>query len=325
MLVGMVHNNVITVNDLRRRYDSSDKNGFEAVRGLRFSVRRGELFALLGTNGAGKTSTLEVLEGLAPPTSGAVRVLGLDPYRARRLVRPRVGIMLQEGAFPGDLTVTEVGRMWAGTLTSSRSVEEVLELVDLRHRAGVTVKALSGGEARRLDLAMAIIGRPEILFLDEPTAGLDPQSRRRTWQLVRELMESGTTVLLTTHYLQEAEELADRLAILHRGKIVRTGTPAEVAASQPARISFRRPADTHGPIPALPGAVTTDEMTGRDERCVVVRTRDLQSSLTALLSWASSRGVALRNLDARSASLEEAFLAMAGSDSEATDDKKVAA
>ena len=321
----MDHNNVINVNELRRRYGGSDKKGFDAVRGLSLSVRRGELFALLGTNGAGKTSTLEVLEGLAPPTSGVVRVLGQDPYRARRLVRPRVGIMLQEGGFPGDLTVTEVGRMWAGTLTSSRPVEEALELVDLRHRAGVHVKALSGGEKRRLDLAMAILGRPEILFLDEPTAGLDPQSRRRTWRLVRDLMESGTTVLLTTHYLQEAEELADRLAILHRGRIVRTGTPAEVAASQPARISFRRPANTYGPLPVLPGAVATDGIVGRDGRSVVVRTRDLQGSLTALLSWARSRDVVLGDLDARSASLEEAFLAVAGSDSEETDDKEMAA
>lgn len=321
----MDHNNVINVNELRRRYGGSDKKGFDAVRGLSLSVRRGELFALLGTNGAGKTSTLEVLEGLAPPTSGVVRVLGQDPYRARRLVRPRVGIMLQEGGFPGDLTVTEVGRMWAGTLTSSRPVEEALDLVDLRHRAGVYVKALSGGEKRRLDLAMAILGRPEILFLDEPTAGLDPQSRRRTWRLVRDLMESGTTVLLTTHYLQEAEELADRLAILHRGRIVRTGTPAEVAASQPARISFRRPANTHGPLPVLPGAVATDGIVGRDGRSVVVRTRDLQGSLTALLSWASSRDVVLGDLDARSASLEEAFLAVAGSDTEEADDKEMAA
>ena len=316
---------IIKVEELRRRYGPAGRHGFDAVRGVSFSVRGGELFALLGTNGAGKTSTLEVLEGLTLPTSGVVRVLGRDPYRGRRLVRPRIGIMLQEGGFPGDLTVAETGRMWAGTLTSSRPVEEALDLVDLRHRADVRVKQLSGGERRRLDLAVAVLGRPEVLFLDEPTAGLDPESRRRTWQLVRDLLESGTTVVLTTHYLQEAEELADRLAILHQGRILRTGTPAEVAASQPARISFRLPADAREPVPDLPGAVGTAGMDGGTGRSVVVHTRDLQRTLTALLGWASSRGVALPDLNARSASLEEAFLAVAGSTSEHTDDQEMAA
>jgi ABC-2 type transport system ATP-binding protein len=319
---GMDDTHIIDVKDLRRRYGPAGKRGFDAVRGVSFSVRGGELFALLGTNGAGKTSTLEVLEGLALPTSGVVRVLGRDPYRGRRLVRPRIGIMLQEGGFPADLTVAETGRMWAGTLTSSRPVKEALDLVDLRHRADVSVKQLSGGEKRRLDLAMAIVGRPEVLFLDEPTAGLDPESRRRTWRLVRDLLESGTTVVLTTHYLQEAEELADRLAILHQGRIVRTGTPAEVAASQPARISFKLPADAGEPLPDLPGAVGTQGRTGHS---VVVHTRDLQRTLTALLGWASSRGVELPGLDARSASLEETFLAVAGSTSEHADDQEMAA
>ena len=201
---------VITVRDLRRRYGGTGGRGFEAVRGVTFSVRRGELFALLGTNGAGKTSTMEVLEGLAPPTRGTVRVLGCDPCRDRARVRRRMGIVLQEGGFPPDLTVAETGRMWAGTLSAPRPVPEALDLVGLGHRAGVAVRSLSGGERRRLDLAMAILGRPEVLFLDEPTTGLDPESRRRTWRLIRELLGAGTTVVLTTHYLEEAEELADR-------------------------------------------------------------------------------------------------------------------
>ncbi len=155
-------------------------------------MRRGELFALLGTNGAGKTSAMEVLEGLAPPARGAVRVLGCDPCRERALVRRRMGIMLQEGGFAPDLTVAETGRMWAGTLSAPRPVAEALGLVSLGHRAGVAVRSLSGGERRRLDLAMAILGRPEVLFLDEPTTGLDPESRRRTWLLIRELLAAGT-------------------------------------------------------------------------------------------------------------------------------------
>lgn len=311
---------VISVKDLWRRYGGPGGHGFDAVRGVSFSVRRGELFALLGTNGAGKTSTVEVLEGLAPPTSGAVRVLGRDPYRARRFVRSRTGIMLQECGFASDLTVTETARMWAGTLTSPRPVEEALELVDLRQRAGVRVRQLSGGERRRLHLATAILGRPEVLFLDEPTAGLDPESRRGTWRLIGQLLDLGATVLLTTHYLEEADELADRLAIMHRGRIVRAGTPAEVAASQPARITFELPPDSREPVPDLPGAVATPNGRG-----TIVTTEDLQRTLTALLDWANQRDVRLHDLNARSASLEEAFLAIAESDGAPADDAEVAA
>lgn len=307
----MDDNSVITVRDLRRRYGGSGSRGFDAVRGVTFSVRRGELFALLGTNGAGKTSTMEVLEGLAPPAQGEVRVLGRDPRRERALVRRRMGIMLQEGGFPADLTVAETGRMWAGTLSAPRPVGEALELVDLGHRAGVAVRSLSGGERRRLDLAMAILGRPEVLFLDEPTTGLDPESRRRTWLLIRELLESGTTVVLTTHYLEEAEELADRLAIMHQGRIVRMGTPAEVAASQPARISFQLPEGWREPFPELAGMRVS--VTGRG---VMLQAEDLQRTLTALLEWAKSRDLVLGALDARSTSLEQAFLAVAASSGE---------
>jgi ABC-2 type transport system ATP-binding protein len=314
MLVGMDDIGIITIRDVRRRYGGMGGRGFEAVRGVTFSVRRGELFALLGTNGAGKTSTMEVLEGLAPPTQGTVRVLGRDPYRERARVRRRMGIMLQEGGFPVDLTVAETGRMWAGTLSAPRPVAEALELVDLGHRARVAVRSLSGGERRRLDLAMAILGRPEILYLDEPTTGLDPESRRRTWLLIRDLLGSGTTVVLTTHYLEEAEQLADRLAIMHQGRIVRTGTPAEVAASQPARISFQLPKDWREPVPELAG--TRASVTGRS---VTLQTEDLQRTLTALLGWASSRDVVLGALDARSTSLQEAFLAVAASSGEPID------
>ena len=315
MLVGMDDSGIITVRDLRRRYGGTGGRGFDAVRGVTFSVRRGELFALLGTNGAGKTSTMEVLEGLAPSAQGAVRVLGCDPCRERALVRRRMGIMLQEGGFPPDLTVAETGRMWAGTLSAPRPVAEALGLVSLGHRAGVAVRSLSGGERRRLDLAMAILGRPEVLFLDEPTTGLDPESRRRTWLLIRELLGAGTTVVLTTHYLEEAEELADRLAIMHQGRIVRTGTPAEVAASQPARISFELPEDSREPVPDLAG--TRASVTGRT---VLLQTADLQPTLTALLGWANSRDLVLGALDARPASLAEAFHAVAASAGSPADD-----
>ncbi|WP_405018686.1 ABC transporter ATP-binding protein [Kitasatospora sp. NBC_00070] len=305
---------VIEVTGLRRHYGPAGPGGFDAVRGLDLTVRRGELFALLGTNGAGKTSTMELIEGLAAPTEGRIRVLGHDPYRERAAVRPRIGIMLQEGGFPSELTVAETGRAWAGMTTGARPVDEALDLVGLLHRRTVRVKQLSGGERRRLDLALALLGRPEVLFLDEPSTGLDPEARAATWRLVRELRTQGTTVLLTTHYLEEAEELADRLAIMHGGRIVTEGTVAEVIAGRPSRIAFELP-ERSGPfeataLPALPGAEVTAE-----GRRITVRTPTLQSTLTELLDWAARHQVPLGALDARSASLEEAFLAVAATPS----------
>ncbi|OEJ32929.1 ABC transporter ATP-binding protein [Streptomyces subrutilus] len=292
---------VIDVEGLRRGY----AGGFEAVRGVSFSVARGEVFALLGTNGAGKTSTVEVLEGLAAPSGGRVRVFGLDPHARRAEVRPRTGVMLQEGGFPSDLSVAETLRMWSGVTTGARPAAEVLDLVGLAARAAVRVKQLSGGERRRLDLALALLGRPEVLFLDEPTTGMDPEGRRDTWALVRDLRDQGTTVVLTTHYLEEAEELADRLAILHEGELVLSGSPAEVTAGRPARIRFTLPDGV--PAARLPLSLRAAAY----GQHVEIRTGRLQESLTELLRWAHDAGVALERLDARSGSLEEAFLDIA--------------
>jgi ABC-2 type transport system ATP-binding protein len=273
-------------------------------------VDRGEIFALLGTNGAGKTSTVELLEGLARPAGGRVRVLGHDPHGERAAVRPRTGVMLQEGGFPSELTVAETARMWAGCVSDARPEHEALELVGLRGRADVRVKQLSGGERRRLDLALALLGRPEVLFLDEPTTGLDAEGRRDTWELVRALRDAGTTVLLTTHYLEEAEGLSDRLAILHEGRIAATGTPAEVTARQPARISFRLPDGWFlGDLPPLAELGVCGHET--EGEVVRLRTRELQRAATGLLTWAERARVELRDLDVRSASLEEAFLGIA--------------
>jgi ABC-2 type transport system ATP-binding protein len=216
--------------------------------------------------------------------------------------------MLQEGGYPSDLTVRESLRMWAGTLRRPRPADEALELVGLRHRDRVLVKQLSGGERRRLDLAVALLGQPDVLFLDEPTTGLDPESRRNTWRLVRGLLAEGVTVLLTTHYLEEAEELADRLAIMHAGAIVTAGTVAQVVAAYPARITFTLPSGIAAP-PPLPDvrSVHCDQTSGE----VDIRTHALQQTLAALLAWANPAGLQLRGLRARSASLEEAFLAVA--------------
>ncbi|TDU90706.1 ABC-2 type transport system ATP-binding protein [Kribbella voronezhensis] len=303
---------VIRAERLTRRYGG--RTGFDAVRGVDLSVRRGELFALLGTNGAGKTSTLEVLEGLAAPTSGSVRLLGRDPFRERRFVRSRVGILLQDAGFPMDLTVGETATTWARTVSRPRPVGDALDQAGLTGRERVRVRQLSGGERKKLGLALAIMGQPEVLFLDEPTAGLDPQSRRHVWHLIDRLLATGTTILLTTHYLAEAAELADRLAILHRGRIVALGTPTEIAATRPARITFSLPTGT--PFPELAGATVTV-----DGSQAVLTTEDLQQTLESVLRWAGSEGLKLHDLTARPASLEEAFLAIA----ESGDGQEVAA
>ncbi|GAA1591817.1 ABC transporter ATP-binding protein [Actinomadura kijaniata] len=295
----------IRVVDLRQRYGD-----FEAVAGISFEVRRGELFALLGTNGAGKTTTLETLEGFRPAHSGAVRVLDRDPHRERRAVRERVGIMLQECGFFGELTVAETVDHWRGFTPRARSRDEVLDLVDLRDKAGVRTRQLSGGQKRRLDLALALLGRPEVMFLDEPTTGMDPEARHATWRTVRDLVADGTTVLLTTHYLEEAEQLADRLAMMHRGRIELSGTLAEVLAGHGDRVSFRVPdrlqvADLPAPR-GRPAEVTVEG--GAPVATYTTAGDDLQRVLYELLRWADENAVRLDGLQARSASLEDVFL-----------------
>ena len=293
---------VIEVEAMSRRYGSG-KDAFYAVRDLELTVAEGQLFGLLGTNGAGKTSSLEVIQGLSRATDGSVRVLGMDPVRERRELRPSLGIMLQKGGLPQDLTARESLSMWAGTCSNPLPVDEVLERVDMRDRSDTRVKFLSGGEARRLDLACAIIGQPLVLFLDEPTTGLDPESRRNTWQLIAELKSSGVTIMLTTHYLDEAESLCDQLAIMHRGTVVRSGTVAEVVADHPAQIKVRRPDLL---LPNLPGA----EMRVEGDEVVII-TATVQETLTGFLIWAQHNNVALSGLDARAASLETVFLSIA--------------
>ena len=300
---------LVTVTDLVRIYGTTRRGagGFRAVDGVSFEAHRGELFALLGTNGAGKTSTLEVAEGLTRPASGQVRVCGLDPFTDRRLVRPRVGIMLQEAGFTSGMTTKEAAGMWAGTMAAPRPVDEALGLVDLSHRANVAVQNLSGGERRRLDLALAIMGRPEVLFLDEPTTGLDPESRARAWDLVRALLDGGTCIVLTTHYLEEAEKLADRIAIMHRGTIRRHGTLAEVVAGEPGRIEFVAEPALMARLGSLPES--PESRTQRQGDRLVITTHALQHDLARVLTWAN--GTELPGLRASAASLEQVFLSIA--------------
>jgi ABC-2 type transport system ATP-binding protein len=293
----------ITAHGLRRRYGAGD-DSFEAVRGVDLAVPTGTISALLGTNGAGKTSTLEVIEGLAGPSGGSVRVLGLDPVADRRAVRRRTGVLLQRSGFSGDLTVAETLRMWAATVTAPRPVDEAVTMLRLEHRADTRVRALSGGEQRRLDLACTLMGDPEVVLLDEPTTGLDPESRRDVWNLIRGLRGRGATVLLTTHYLEEAEELADRVDIMHEGRIVRSGTPAEISGDHPSTIRFETP------VEALPDRLPARSVAAGGGQ-TVIETYDLQDTLTELLGWAARHDVRLSELEARTASLESVFLDIA--------------
>lgn len=293
----------VRVRGLRRTYGEG-ASAFEAVRGVDLDVPAGSITALLGTNGAGKTSILEVIEGLAPATDGDVSVLGLDPVADRAVLRRRTGVLLQRSGFSGDLTVRETLAMWNATVTSPRSVDDMLTLLSLEQRADVRMLALSGGETRRVDLACTLMGNPELVILDEPTTGLDPESRREVWRLVSGLRDRGATVLITTHYLEEAEALADRLEIMHAGRIVRSGTPTEIAAGHPSTISFADGSDVPEDLSGIRRIVHEYGRT-------TLETDTLQSSLSDLLAWAAINEVALDDLDARSPSLESVFLSIA--------------
>ncbi|MBM2621986.1 ABC transporter ATP-binding protein [Actinoplanes sp. LDG1-06] len=250
----------IEVRGLRKAY-----RGHEVVRGIDLEVGRGEVFALLGPNGAGKTTTTEILEGHRRRDAGEVRVLGADPGTAGPDWRARIGIVLQNTEDAADLTATEMVRHIAGFYPDSRPVAEVIGLVGLEEKKNSRIRTLSGGQRRRLDVALGIVGRPELLFLDEPTTGFDPEARRHFWDLIRTLAAEGTTILLTTHYLEEAEALADRLAVLAAGQIVAEGTPATLGgrAQAGARVTWHengvaRTEQVDDPTPLLRKLVAAD-------------------------------------------------------------------
>ncbi|ROO87729.1 ABC-2 type transport system ATP-binding protein [Actinocorallia herbida] len=288
---------VIEVDRLHVAYE-----GFHAVRGLSFQVRRGELYALLGTNGAGKTSALEVIEGHRAPASGTVRIFGRAP-RDRRAVRPRMGIMLQESGFAPDMTVKETVQL-IGSLSGRVDIaHRVVDVVGLTRKAGTRVSQLSGGEKRRLDFATAAYGSPELLILDEPTTGLDVSARDDLWETVDRLREDGSTIVLTTHYLEEAEERADRIGLMHQGSLHREGTVAELRRALPAEIRFRLPAAS----PAPPAPARADGEGG-----FLIETFDLPDDLYALLRWARDAGVEPRDLEAGPTRLDDVFRSLAG-------------
>jgi ABC-2 type transport system ATP-binding protein len=272
----------IEVRGLYKRYGD-----FEAVRGIDVTVLRGEVFGLLGPNGAGKTTTVEILEGYRERTAGEVSVLGRDPSTRSRALRQRIGIVLQSGGIYGHVTPREALRHWAAFYPKPRDVDEVLALAGLQEKADVLSRKLSGGQLRRLDFALALVGDPELIFLDEPTTGFDPEARRSAWETVRSLRDLGKTILLTTHYLDEAQELADRVAIVKDGRVLAIGPPRELGVGAAHyRVAYR----------------------GADGQTVERETDDPTTLLHELTAEALARGERLEELSVARPTLEDVYL-----------------
>jgi ABC-2 type transport system ATP-binding protein len=298
---------VISVRGLRKSYGE-----LEAVRGIDLKVARREIFAFLGPNGAGKTTTVEILEGYRDRSAGEVTVLGVDPATAGREWRQRIGIVLQDSRMHAELTVRESLELFAGYYRHPRGVEETAALVGLSEQADRGVGGLSGGQQRRLDVALALIGDPELLFLDEPTTGFDPFARRRAWEMIAGLRDLGKTVFLTTHYMEEAQRLADRVAIIVSGEIAAEGAPGELSRreGEVSRISFRLP-DGVRPGELPPGLVAQPD--GRPGE-VQLRVDDPVRALNELTAWALERRIPLAGLEVRQPSLEDVYLELTAAD-----------
>lgn len=292
----------IVVKGLHKSYGD-----FEAVRGIDLTVNEGEIFALLGPNGAGKTTTVEILEGFRERTAGDVSVLGHDPSQRSRDMRARIGIVLQSAGVESYLTVAEVMDLYRGYYPHPRDRDEILRLVGLDDRAGIRVGKLSGGQRRRLDVAVGLAGDPDLLFLDEPTTGFDPGARRQAWEVIRALADNGKTILLTTHFMDEASVLADRLAVMNAGTIVAEGTLAQIVdlASQDTTIHFKL-ADGVAP-PAGPASFQRTE-----QGAFELRTADPTAELHRLTGWAMDAKVELIELQVTKPSLEDTYLELTG-------------
>jgi ABC-2 type transport system ATP-binding protein len=272
----------VSVENLKKSY-----GGNPAVRGISFEIQEGEVFGLLGPNGAGKTTTVEILEGYRRRDEGSVHVLGVDPADAPQTWRARIGVVLQSSAMYETLTVRESLALFAGYYEHPRSVDDVIEIAGLGEKADARVRRLSGGQKRRLDFGLALVGDPDLIFLDEPTTGFDPAARRTAWETIRSLRALGKTILLTTHYLDEAEQLSDRVAVLRAGEIVATGTPADLTRAPATEIRYRRDGET-----------------------VVIRTEEPTRVLAELTGAAAARGEELEGLEVRRATLEEVYLTL---------------
>jgi ABC-2 type transport system ATP-binding protein len=291
----------VTVRGLRKSYGS-----LVAVSDVDLTIARGEVFGLLGPNGAGKTSIVEILEGQRSRSGGQVEVLGFDPERRERAYRERIGIVPQEGGVESLLTVREVVDLYGAAYPRPRPVDEVVELVGLEGKRDVRVETLSGGQRRRLDLALAIVGDPDVLFLDEPTTGFDPSARRRSWNLIDSLRSLDKTILLTTHYMEEAQRLADRVAVIASGRVIAEGPPATLAGRElgTALVAFRLPHDIVAEELPLPPGIDLERVDGRISFRTPAPTRDL----APLVVWASERNRELEGLTVTRPSLEDVYL-----------------
>jgi ABC-2 type transport system ATP-binding protein len=303
---GVATEPVIRVVDLKKHYGD-----VRAVDGVSFEVRRGEIFGLLGPNGAGKTTTVEILEGLRPPDSGQVSVLGLDVTTSADALKPRIGVSLQTAALYPKLTVVELIDLFRSFYPHSRPTGELIDALGLGERKNAQSQELSGGQRQRLAVALALVNDPELVFLDEPTTGLDPAARRSLWGLVEELKAAGRSILLTTHYMEEAEVLCDRLAIMDHGRILEEGTVEELVGrhfkDRAVRFDRLEALDTVT-LEALP-AVSEVKV---DDTEALVYTSDVGATIGALLAAAEARGVEPQNLAIRRASLEDVFLDLTG-------------
>jgi len=303
-LAGM---NAIEVRDLHKRYGA-----VEAVRGISFDAREGEVFCLLGPNGAGKTTTVEIMEGQRVPDGGTVRLLGHNPARGERAMRERIGVVLQSSGIQEELTVGELLEMYGGYYPHPRPADELIELVELDAKRDARAAGLSGGQRRRLDLALGLVGDPDVLFLDEPTTGFDPHARRQAWSTIRNLCTLGKTVFLTTHFMDEAQFLADHVAVMADGEIVASGPPEAIGGRDqlPTEIRFELPDGlTASDLPLLPGAAVSQE---RDS--VLVTTTDGLAATHTLTGWALERGLPLRRFAVAQPTLEDVYLALTGDD-----------
>ena len=296
----------IEVRDLRRSYGE-----VEAVRGVSFEVARGEVFCLLGPNGAGKTATVEILEGYRTRSSGEARVLGMDPAHGPRELRERVGIVLQQCGVQSDLTVVELLEMYGRYHSRRRPTDELIELVELGEKRNVRARNLSGGQLRRLDLALALVGDPDLVFLDEPTTGFDPGARRQAWSTIRSLCDLGKTVFLTTHYMDEAQHLANRVAVMNAGQIIAMGRPEELGGRdlRPAEIRFSLPTQwSLGDLPDIP----CEQRTLEGDR-VVVLTRQPVVAAQRITTWALEHDVDLGHFSVTQPTLEDIYLELTAS------------
>jgi ABC-2 type transport system ATP-binding protein len=304
----------IEVRDIHKRYGD-----VAAVRGVTFDVAHGEVFCLLGPNGAGKTTITEIAEGHRIPTSGSVSVLGHDPAGGARELRDRIGVVLQSSGIQEELTVGELLEMHGRWYSRSLSADELIDLVELDAKRDTRAGELSGGQRRRLDLALGLVGDPDLLFLDEPTTGFDPQARRHAWSTIRELCSTGKTVFLTTHFMDEAQYLADRVAVMVDGKIVASGPPEALGGRDelPTEIRFALPADVGiAGLPELPGAAISED---RDE--VLVTSPQGVAATHTITGWALERGIVLSRFSVSQPTLEDVYLALTaapGSHEEAT-------